>query len=251
MSVSSKILVEIAVHTIESALAAEKGGADRVEVFSNPLEGGVTPSEGLMAVIREKLTRDIHIMIRPRGGDFLYSDMEFEAMGRDIEVARGVGANGVVFGLVHKDGTVDMKRIRQLVEAARPLSVTFHRAFDACRDPETALEELVECGVDRVLTSGGEANAVLGSNLISQLVRIAGHRTKIVAAGGVNSTNVRQIVEQTGVSEVHAGLRSTVSGPMRFQNRKIRLGHGAAGEYERIVVREEDVRKLVVQAGRL
>lgn len=251
MCVTNKIIVEIAVHTVESAIAAEAGGADRVEVFSDPLEGGVTPSEGLIAAVREKLSRDVHVMIRPRGGDFHCSDLECDVMHRDIEGAKRAGANGVVFGLVNLDGTIDMGRTRWLVEAARPLSITFHRAFDLCPDLEKALDDLISCGVDRVLTSGGGANAVEGMNCIAKLVRIAGNRVTIMAAGGIKASNVQQIVKQTGVREVHAGLRSTVASPMRYRNEKISLGYIATGEYERIIVKEEDVRNLVSEAGRL
>jgi len=251
MCAANRLIVEIAVHSVDSAIAAEAGGADRVEVFSNPIEGGVTPSEGLIAAIREKLVRGVHVMIRPRGGDFHYSDLEFDVMCRDIHVAKRLGANGVAFGLVNLDGTVDTERTSRLIELARPLSVTFHRAFDVCCDFEKALEDLISSGADRVLTSGGEANALEGMNLIAALTRIAGDRITIMAAGGIKPGNVQQIVKQTGVREVHAGLRSPASSPMRFQNKKISLGHKVPGDYERIIVKQEDVRMLVAEAGRL
>ena len=251
MCAANKIIVEIAVHTIESAVAAEGGGADRVELFSNPAEGGVTPSEGLIAVVREKLTRDVHIMIRPRGGDFHYSDLEFESMRHDIGAAKRLGANGAVFGLVNLDGTVDVERTGQLVEAARPLTVTFHRAFDICCDLEMALKDLISCGVDRVLTSGGEKNAIDGMNTIANLVHLAGDGITIMAGGGIRAMNLRQIAQATGVREVHAGLRSTVSSPMRFQNRKLSFVQTVPDDYERLILREEDVRELISEAGRV
>ena len=238
-------------HTIESAIAAEAGGADRVELFSNPLEGGVTPSAGLIGAVRENVAKDVHVMIRPRGGDFYFSTLEFDIMRRDIEMARRLHANGLVFGLVNPDGAVDVERTRQLVEVSRPLPATFHRAFDVCRDLEKALEDLISCGVDRVLTSGGEPTAVEGMNCIANLVRIAGNRIMVMAGGGVRPTNVRRILEQTGVREVHAGLRSTIPSPMRFRNENISFGHKAAGDYERMIVKKEDVREFVNEAGRL
>lgn len=248
MRATKRIIVEIAVHSVESALAAQVGEADRVELFSNPLEGGVTPSEGLIGAVRERFLKDLHVMIRPRGGDFHYSDMEFDVMLRDVNVAKRLGANGIVLGLVNVDGTVDIRRTRQMLEASRPLSVTFHRAFDVCVNLEKALEDLITCGVDRVLTSGGEASAVEGSKSIANLVRLAGNRIKIMAGGGIKPGNIRQIVQKTSVREVHAGLRTIVPGPMRFHNDKVSIGHKVPGQYERTIVREDDVRKLVLEA---
>ena len=248
MCATNRIVVEIAVHSVESAIAVETGGADRVELFSNPVEGGVTPSEGLITVVREKLIMDLHVMIRPRGGDFHYSDLEFDVMLRDINVAKRLGANGVVLGLVNVDGTVDIRRTRHLVEASYPLSVTFHRAFDVCVNLDKALEDLIACGVDRVLTSGGEVSAVQGSKSIANLVRSGGNRIKIMAGGGIRAANVRQIVQETGAREVHAGLRSAIRSPMRFHNDKVSIGHEVPGQNERITVKEEDVRRLVREA---
>ena len=248
MCATNRIVVEIAVHSVESAIAAEAGGADRVELFSNPVEGGVTPSEGLIAVVRDKLLRDLHVMIRPRGGDFHYSDLEFDVMLRDVNVAKRLGANGVVLGLVNIDGTVDIRRTRQLVEASGPLSITFHRAFDVSVNLEQALEDLITCGVDRALTSGGQASAAEGAKSIANLVRLAGNRIKIMAGGGIRPANIRQIVQETSVQEVHAGLRSVIPSPMRFHNDKVSIAHKLPGEYERIAVKENDVRKLVIEA---
>ena len=237
--------VEIAIHTIQSALAAQNGGADRVELFSNPLEGGVTPSEGVIGAVRDKLTVDLHVMIRPRGGDFHYDEIEFKAMQQDIAVAKRLGANGVVFGLVNPDGTVDVERTRELTEISRPMSVTFHRAFDCCHSLPHALETLISIGIDRILTSGGEATALQGSDVIADLVRQAGKRTSVMAGGGVSPESAREIVQRTGAREIHAGLRSTVQSPMRFRNYKTALGSTGYGVYERIVVKEDRVRLLV------
>jgi copper homeostasis protein len=239
------MLLEIAVHTIESAISAQNGGAARVELFSNPLEGGVTPSEGTIAAVRDKLTADLHVMIRPRGGDFYYDDAEFDAMQRDVEVAKRLGANGVVFGFVNLDGTIHEERTGRLVNLSRPLAVTFHRAFDVCQDLRTALETLISSGVDRVLTSGGEVNAVQGMDVIANLAGQAGNRIVVIAGGGIRPNNAREIVQKTGVREIHAGLRHTVPSPMRFRNEKISLVPSSYGPYQKVVVREEEVRQLV------
>ena len=246
----TRILVEVAAHTIESALAAEAGGADRVELFSNHIEGGVTPSEGAIAVVRELISIDLHVMIRPRGGDFCYSDYDLGAMHHDILAAKRLGANGLVFGVVNPEGTVDVLRTRELVAAARPLSVTFHRAFDRCRDLPEALRALISCGVDRVLTSGGALNAADGVQNLASLMRAAEDRIRIMAGGGIAPDNLRTIVQETGVLEVHAGLRSIVPGPMLFRNDVI-SSRAEPLPYERVVVQEADVRRLVEKARAL
>lgn len=245
------VLLEVAVHTIESAIAAQKGGAARVELFSNPLEGGVTPSEGIIGAVRDKLTVDFHVMIRPRGGDFHYDDAEFKAMQQDIGVAKRLGANGVVFGLVNLDGTIDRVRTRELVEISRPMTATFHRAFDVCQNLPNALETLISCGVDRVLTSGGEATAHKGCDAIADLVQQAGNGISIMAGGGIDAENARKIVQRSGVREIHAGLRSTGQSPMRFRNDKISLGPPGYSSYERVMVREDRVRQLVTELENL
>lgn len=250
MESSAKILLEIAAHTIDSAVAAQAGGAKRVELFSNPLEGGVTPSEGLAIAVRERLTIGLHILIRPRGGDFCYSSAELQAMLHDIATAKRLAANGVVLGIVNPKGTVDVPRLRDLVSAARPLAVTFHRAFDMCRDLPATLETLIDCGVERVLTSGGEATAQAGIPMLANLVSTAGKRIVIIAAGGIRATNALEIVRQTGVAEVHAGLRSHVPSPMQFRNAKISFG-GGISEHERLEVLEGDVRQLIQELSHL
>src|SRR6185312_15464268 len=238
-----RVIVEIAAHSVQSAVAAQAGGAHRVELFSDPLEGGVTPSEGLIEVVREKLTVPLHVIVRPRGGDFCYSEAEFDAMCRDVAVAKRIGVDGVVFGLLEPEGSINVGLTSHLVEAARPLSVTFHRAIDMCRDVLDALRTSVRCGIDRVLTSGGAADACLGVPILKVMAEQAGDHITLIAAGGIRAENVGTIVEQTGIREVHAGLRSRVPGPMLFQNEKVSFGVGS--EFEQLVVRQEDVRSLV------
>lgn len=239
----AKVLVEIAAHSIESAIAAQNGGADRVELFSNPLEGGVTPSYGLIVAVRKGISTHLHVMIRPRGGDFCYSQDEFDTMLEDIEVVKRLGANGIAVGIVTPEGAVDSERISKLISAARPLSVTFHRAFDVCRDLPKALEALIACGVDRVLSSGGESTALQGVESLAHLMRIAQGRISIIAAGSIKPENAREIVHRTGVCEVHAGLRRSLPGIMHFRSEKVSFGP-IPGD-QRITVREMDVRELV------
>lgn len=244
---AKRITVEIAAHSVQSALAAQAGGAHRVELFSDPLEGGVTPSEGLIAVVRDQLKIPLHVIIRPRGGDFCYSDEEQEVMLRDIAAAKRMGVDGVVLGTLNPEGSVNVELTRELAEAARPMSVTFHRAIDVCRDLLTALNDVIACGADRALTSGGAALASEGIPVLASLVRQAGEQVSIMAAGGIRPRNVRAVIQQTGVREVHAGLRTVVTGPMQFRNETVSFGK-AHSEFERVVVQEQDVRRLVEQA---
>lgn len=243
MTSRRQIIVEIAAHCVQSAVAAQAGGADRVELFCNPKEGGVTPSEGTIAVVRDRLAIDLHVMIRPRGGNFYYSDAEVEIMLRDIETAKRLGANGVAFGLVNEDGTVDVKRTREMVGASRPMSVTFHRAFDVCKDLQAALNEVVSCGADRVLTSGGAATALKGIDRLTSLMEVAAHRITVMAAGHIRPENVTRVVQATGVREIHAGLRSVVPSQREPKN----ISFGSQPWFERTIVLERDVRQLIDQ----
>ncbi|MFZ0759102.1 MAG: copper homeostasis protein CutC, partial [Candidatus Sulfotelmatobacter sp.] len=205
---SDQIAIEVCVDSVASALAAEQGGARRVELCSNLLEGGVTPSAGLIELVRARTSIGLQVMIRPRGGDFFYTPEEFETMRRDITVARKLGADGVVLGILHPNGRVDTERTRQLVDLARPLSVTFHRAFDMSADLLCALEDVCTTGADRLLTSGGEQTAGQAVEPIAQLVKSARGRMAIMAGGGIDQHNAASIIEQTGVREIHVGLRS-------------------------------------------
>ena len=209
------VLIEACVDSIEGAVAAEAAGAHRVELCDNLGAGGTTPSAGVIEICCERLRIPVFPIVRPRGGDFLYSPDEVEAMRRDLAVVRKAGAAGVVLGLLRSDGAVDAARTRVLVEDARPLAVTFHRAFDAARDPEEALERLVDCGVDRVLTSGQARTAEEGIEVIARLVARSAGRITILAGGGVREHNARAIVTATGVREVH--LRAATRAPARME----------------------------------
>ncbi len=238
------VLIEVCVDSAASALAAERGGAQRIELCSDLLEGGVTPSLGLLEAVRSSVSVAVHPIIRPRPGDFCYSEDELDVMRRDIEFAKRAGANGVVFGVLDVSGRVDISRTRQLVDIARPMSITFHRAFDMCADLHRCLDDILATGAGRLLTSGGEQDSFQGIEAISKLVKLSQGRIKIMAGGGITAKNVSEIVERTGVDEIHVGLATPVRSPMFHRNPRISLGKARGREYERTQVLEESVREL-------
>ena len=199
-------LVEAAVETLDSALAAERAGADRIELCDNLSDGGTTPGAGLIAAVAERTQLPVFVLIRPRAGGFVYSDDEFDVMIRDVELAGRMGIAGIVTGALTPDGRVDTERTHTLVKAAAGLPVTFHRAIDFAVDLPAALEEAIEAGASRVLTSGGAATALEGVDLIAALVDQARKRITIIAGGGIREHNVRDVIARTGVREVHARL---------------------------------------------
>ena len=198
--------VEAAVETLDSALVAERAGADRIELCDNLNDGGTTPDAGLIATVAERSRLPVFVLIRPRAGGFVYSDDEFETMVRDIGLAVRLGIAGIVTGALTPDGRVHSKRTRSLVEAAAGLPVTFHRAIDSAVNLPAALEQVIEAGASRVLTSGGAATALEGLDLIAALVEQAHERITVVAGGGIREHNVRDVLSRTGVREVHARL---------------------------------------------
>ncbi|MEM6343607.1 MAG: copper homeostasis protein CutC [Bacteroidota bacterium] len=225
------VKLEVCIDSVASALAAEKAGAHRLELCGNLAEGGTTPSSGMVQTIQAVCSLPIMMMIRPRGGDFLYSRMEFAVMERDIEEAKRLKVAGVVLGLLSKDGNIDKSKTARLIERARPLPVTFHRAFDMTRNSKDALKALRDLGVDRLLTSGREATAPEGSKLIAQLVKNAGRKLKIMPGGGLNAENVAQLVAETGVAEVHATGSHILPSEMEYRNEKIFMGVPGMPEY--------------------
>jgi copper homeostasis protein len=238
------VLIEVCVDSVASAIAAERGGAARVELCSNLLEGGVTPSAGMIEAVRARISIGLQVIIRPRGGDFCYENDEIEVMKRDIETCKNLGADGVVLGILDSEGHVDITRTQQLVELAQPLSVTFHRAFDMSADLSCALEDAVATGAFRILTSGGEQDCLQGIDTIAGLVQAARGRITIMACGGITHNNAASIIERTGVSEIHVGLSSAVVSPMLYRNRRVSLGKAPGREYQRMQVLEENIRKL-------
>ena len=218
------MIFEICVDSVEGALAAQAAGGQRIELCDNLVEGGTTPSLGMIQLARQSITIDINVIVRPRGGDFCYTELELEVMRRDILAARRAGANGVVIGLLKPDGSVDVEKTRSLVEAARPMSVTFHRAFDLCRDSDEALEAICGLGIERILTSGQMPNALEGAACIADLIHKAAGRVIILAGGGVNAGNIAAIAARTGVKEVHFAARKQVDSPMTFRNPHTLMG---------------------------
>lgn len=237
-------LLEICLDSLESAVNAERGGADRVELCAGLPEGGTTPSAGMIAAVRKKISIGLQVMVRPRGGDFCYSADEFSIMQRDILIAKQLGANGAVFGLLTLEGRIDKPRMQQLVELSRPLKVTCHRAFDMTADLPQALEDLIELRVDRVLTSGSQRSAIDAMPTLKQLVQNAEGQIQVMACGEISISNVKAVVNYTGVGEIHAGLGESVSSAMRFKNSRIDMGSLSGGEYQRTVVSEHSVREL-------
>ena len=217
-------IIEVCANSAASCVTAEQGGAARVELCAGIPEGGTTPSYGEMVTARRAIGIQMNVIIRPRGGDLLDTPAEMQAMLLDIEAAKAAGADGVVFGCLRADGTIDIERNRQLKEAAGNLSTTFHRAFDVCRDPFTALEEIIALGFDRILTSGQEASAPQGTALLAELVRRADGRIIIMPGCGVNEHNVAELARATGAQEFHMSARHRVESGMVYRNERVSMG---------------------------
>lgn len=241
---AQQVLIEVCVDSVASAVAAQQGGAHRVELCSDLIEGGITPSAGLIEVVRSHLSIGLQVIIRPRGGDFCYTPDEIQIMKRDIALAKQLHANGVVLGLLDAEGHVDVKGTRELVDLARPLSVTFHRAFDMSADLFRALEDVCATGADRLLTSGGEQKCLQGAETIARLAQAARGRIILMAGGGIGQHDAAAIIKRTGVREIHVGLSTPVPSPMRYRNLKLSMGKVSGREYERVQVLEEHVRNL-------
>ncbi|HNT92894.1 MAG: copper homeostasis protein CutC [Bacteroidales bacterium] len=218
------LVVEICVDSVESAIIAEAAGAGRLELCSALAEGGVTPSAGLIESVRRNTGIRIHVLIRPRGGDFLYSDNEFSVMRRDIDTAGELGADGIVTGILNNDGTVDVERTALLAEYASPMSLTFHRAFDLCRDPGKGLEEVIATGAERLLTSGQAKNAIEGAPLIKALIKDAAGRLTIMPGGGIDEYNIALLAASTGAHEYHLSGRRQRESQMTFRRKGIYMG---------------------------
>lgn len=238
------LALEICVDSVESAVAAEAGGADRIELCCALLEGGLTPSAVLIESTRNAVSLEMSVLIRPRSDDFCFSRFEFEVMLQDIQRARDLGADSVVTGVLQRDGSVDEERTAKLIAAARPMKITFNRAFDVSVDLHRSLEQIMSTGADRVLTSGGHRSGVRGAGCIAQLVEQAGSRITILGGGGIRPSNIREFVEATGVREVHTSLRSENSGVARRPGKQIEAILGSENAPPRYVLTEGDVYKL-------
>jgi copper homeostasis protein len=211
------VILEIAANSVASALAAQEGGAGRVELCTALELGGLTPSHAQIALVRERLRIPLYVLVRPRAGDFFYSDLECETMQRDIEACMSLGCDGVVLGVLDAEGNIDMPRCRTLISAADNMGVTFHRAFDLTRDPLSSLEDVIQLGCERVLTSGAQASALEGAPLIRQLVERSAGRIVVMPGAGVAAGNIGKLREMTGAGEFHASAKRQHPSGMRWQ----------------------------------
>lgn len=238
-------ILEICAGSVESAIAARDGGAQRIELCAALEIGGITPSAGIIAEARKVEGLALNVIIRPRGGDFLYNSYEAESMIYDIQLCKKLGVDGVVIGALTADGEIDTSLCRRLIDAADGMSVTFHRAFDMCRDPRQALEELIALGCDRVLTSGQATTAEAGIPLLKELVEQAAGRISIMPGCGVNSGNAARILQETGATEIHASARKSVGSGMRFRHSGVSMGNPDSDEYARKETDAQEVRTIV------
>jgi copper homeostasis protein len=238
--------LEICVDSISSALNAQTAGADRIELCDNLSEGGTTPGYGMITSARSNLSLTIHVLIRPRGGDFLYSDLEYDIMRRDIDLCGENGIDGIVTGILLPGGDIDIERTARLFEFAYPMNATFHRAFDRCRDPVRGLEDVITTGASRLLTSGHHNKAQDGLELIRQLIIQAEGRLIVMPGGGIDETNAAQIVRATGAKELHLTARTEIDSEMIFRRQGISMGSQAGiPEFTRKVADAEKIKKII------
>ena len=243
------VRIEVCANSVASALAAQAGGAARVELCSALAEGGLTPSAAAIELAREQLRIGLHVLIRPRSGDFCYDDSELAVMKRDIEFCKQAGADGIVIGVLRPDGSVDVERMRELIATARPVSVTFHRAFDMTADAFRALDDVLALGAERLLTSGKHGSAVEGKELIAELVRRAGDRLVVMPGAGVKEGNVRELIATTGAREIHLSGQKKVASRMNYRNHHVFMGVPGLSEYEIGVTDAEKIRRVVEAAN--
>ncbi len=238
------MLIEVCAYSVDDCLAAQRAGANRIELCAARAEGGLTPSIGLIRQARAATLLPLFVMIRPRGGDFVYTATELNVMEADIYAARQAGADGVVLGALLPDGRIDRDTTRRLVSCASPVPVTFHRAFDLTANPHEALETLIDAGIKTVLTSGQQARAIEALPLLEALAKQASERIAIMAGSGVNEHNAVQLA-RTGVAALHLSGSVTSESPMQFRRANVPMASSAPGEYERIQSSETAIRALV------
>jgi copper homeostasis protein len=241
-----KYKIEICVDTVESAIEAQNAGADRIELCNNLLEGGTTPGFGTICSARNILTIGLNVIIRPRGGDFLYSDLDFDIMRRDIDSCGECGVDGIVLGILEPDGSIDIERTAKLIEFARPMSATFHRAFDMCNDPFRGLEDVIVTGADRLLTSGQKNRANEGVGLINKLITAADDRIIIMPGSGINDSNIVRIAQCSGAKEFHLTGRKVIESGMSYRKQDISLGAGSyISDFSRKVADSDMIRSII------
>lgn len=235
--------LEVCIDSVESAIIAQEAGADRLEVCANLVIGGTTPGVSQFKQIRKACDIDLNVLIRPRFGDFLYTNAEFQMISEDIRMFRELGADGVVVGCLKADGSLDSDRMGALREQAGPLQMTLHRAFDVCRDPGQALEEAVSLGVDTILTSGQAADCLGGKETLKKLIRQADGRIEILVGSGVNAEVIRQIMEEIGASSFYMSGKKMISSGMAYRNRQVHMGVPGIGEFDIFRTDKEEIRR--------
>lgn len=235
--------LEVCVDSVESALAAWKGGASRLELCGNLVIGGTTPSPALYEGIRKHSDIRIHALVRPRFGDFCYTQEEFQVILREVQMYRSLGAEGVVVGVLQPDGSLDLERMKRLVEAAGDLSVTLHRAFDVCRNPERTLEEARRLGIATILTSGQRNTCLEGADLLAKLVKEAGDGLEILIGSGVNAQAIQTLQPRTGARAFHMSGKKTLDSAMTYRKQGVSMGLPSLGEYELWRTDEEEIRR--------
>ncbi|MFD1255359.1 copper homeostasis protein CutC [Mucilaginibacter terrae] len=246
-----KILLEVCANSVQSAIAAQAGGASRIELCDNLHQGGTTPSYGQIKIVRQLIQIPVHVLLRPRTGDFLYTHNEFEVIKADLNYAALADCQGIVTGILNANGTVDKFRCAQLVEIAQQagMRTTFHRAFDLCADMYQALEDIIELGFDCILTSGGKTTAIEGASKITQLIQRAAGRIVIMPGGGVSEHNVADLVHFTGANEIHSSAKVRRKSAMTFKNTHIIIGSTFSDEYDLDETDADRVKNIILKAN--
>ncbi len=245
-------LLEVCCYSLQSAINAEQAGANRIELCAGIYEGGTTPSAATIAMAKQQLSIPINVIIRPRGADFCYSDREMDCILADIEYCKKIGVAGIVSGVLNANGTIDIERTKQLIDAARPLSFTFHRAFDMVENQQKALHQLIDLGVDRILTSGGMATAELGAEQLAKLVQNAEDKIIVMPGSGINGKNIARLKEITNAKEFHCSAKTLVDCATQYKNPNISMGgDGTIPEFAYFETDKNEVRNIVSQLSEL
>ena len=251
MEIMNQKILEVCVDSVESALAAERGGADRLELCQNLVIGGTTPSCKLFETIRKYSKIPIHVLLRPRFGDFCYTQFEFEMLCAEAAMYRELGAEGVVIGMLLPDGTLDIQRMEKLMETTEGMSVTLHRAFDVCRDPQTALEQAVKLGIRTILTSGQQNSALKGAVLLKELKEQAAGRIQIQAGGGICAEAIRELYPLSGVTAYHMSGKTELDSRMEYRKDDVNMGLPSLSEYTIYQTSEESVQAAKAELDKI
>lgn len=239
-----KITLEVCVDSVESAIAAEKGGATRLELCSNLMIGGTTPTRAFIQLVKEKVNIPVYVLIRPRFGDFCYTDLEFEAIKKEVIDAKVCGADGVVIGILKADGTLDKERLHILCELASDMHITLHRAFDVCSNPLEALRCVRQLGIHTILTSGQKQTCVEGKELLKELVQNAGEEIEVLVGSGLKAENVREMINYTGARAYHLSGKKEKESQMIYRHQEVSMGLPILSEYVIWETEEEEIRKV-------